>query len=463
MGDALEREKAAIPDGLRGAGAGANPLSRILGFRSLIRFALPTMTVMVFMGLYTVVDTIFVARFVDENALAAINVVCPVINLIVGLAAMLSTGGSAIIARKMGAGDEERARRDFTLIILAGAVLGVAVSVFGTVFIDGIVQALGAGRTLFPYCKSYLSVILAFAPACVLQVLFQNLIVTAGRPGIGMLLAFGSGTANAVLDCVFMGPLRMGIAGAAVATGIGYAIPTVTGVAFFSVTKGSLRFRAPVLDAKTLGECCFNGSSEMVGQLASAVTTFLFNAGMMRLLGETGVAAITIIVFSQFLLSSLHFGFSMGVAPVISYNHGSGDRARLKRIYRGCLAFLAAVSLCVFVFAVSCREPLVGLFAPQSPFLRRLASDGLLLYSPAFLFCGLNIFASASFTALSNGKDSAILSFLRTFGFVTIGLVALPRVLGTTGIWIAVPVAEACSLIVSAAFILRHRGRYGYL
>ena len=159
-----------------------NPLSQDFTIKSLLKFAFPTILMMIFMGLYTVVDTIFVARFVDTNALSALNIVCPIINLIVGLGTMLATGGSAIVARKMGAGEQQKAAQDFTLIISAGVFLGVLIAVVGTAFIDRIVWGLGASGILFPYCKEYLFVLLLFTPASILQVLFQNLIVTAGRP-----------------------------------------------------------------------------------------------------------------------------------------------------------------------------------------------------------------------------------------------------------------------------------------
>ena len=278
-----------------------NPLSQNFTIKSLLKFAFPTIFMMIFMGLYTVVDTVFVARFADTNALSALNIVCPIINLIVGLGTMLATGGSAIIARKMGAGEHTRAAQDFTLIIGFGVLSGVLIVIFGTVFIDQIVWRLGAGNILFPYCKEYLFILLLFTPANILQVLFQNLIVTAGRPGIGMVLGVSAGTANILLDYIFMGPLEMGIKGAALGTGIGYMIPAVTGLLFFSTRKSTLYFRKPVMNISLLAESCANGFSEMVSQSAAAVTTYLFNRIMMKLLGENGVAAITIIIYTHYL------------------------------------------------------------------------------------------------------------------------------------------------------------------
>lgn len=439
-----------------------NPLSHVLDIKSLLKFAFPTIVMMLLMGLYTIVDTIFVARFVGTNALSALNIVCPVINLIVGLGTMLATGGSAIVARKMGEGENVRASQDFTLIVAAGALLGVAITVLGAVFIDSIIWRLGASGILFPYCREYLFLLLLFTSASMMQVLFQNLIVTAGRPGIGMALGISAGAANILFDYIFMVPLQMGIKGAALGTGIGYLIPTVAGILFFTVGNGSLQFRMPVMDIHILAGSCTNGFSEMVSQTASAVTTFLFNRTMMKLLGEDGVAAITIIIYTQFLLTALYIGFSMGVAPVISYNYGKQDNARLKKVFSICMRFIILASIVIFGVAYVFGSPLVSFFAEKGTSVYEIARNGFLIFPFSFLFCGLNIFTSATFTALSNGKLSAVLSFLRTFGLILVFLLILPELMGVAGVWLAVPIAELLTMVVALSFLYQNKDRYHY-
>lgn len=430
-----------------------NPLSENFTIKSLLKFAFPTILMMIFMGLYTVIDTVFVARFVDTNALSALNIVCPVINLIVGLGTMLATGGSAIVAREMGAGEQRKAEQNFTLIILAGILLGVLIALLGIFFTDRIVWGLGASRILFPYCKDYLFVLLLFAPASILQVLFQNLIVTAGHPETGMALGVSAGIANILLDYIFMVPLQMGIKGAALGTGIGYTIAAVIGLWFFSAAKSSLHFRKPVIDFSVLTESCTNGFSEMVSQAAAAVTTFLFNRIMLELLGEDGVAAITIIIYMQFLLSALYIGFSIGVAPIISYNYGRKDKKQLRNVFCICMRFIVLVSISVFAIAFLFGSPLVDIFARKGTPVYKIARNGFRIFPFSFLFCGVNIFTSATFTALSNGKLSAILSFLRTFGLITVLLLTLPKLLGVMGVWLAVPIAELLTMIVAVSFL----------
>ena len=317
-----------------------NPLAESFNVISLIRFAFPSMVMMLFMGLYTIVDTIFVARFVDMNALSSINIVCPVINLIVGLGTMLATGGSAVVAKKMGNGNTGEARSNFTLIVVAGAVIGLLITAAGLVFLDEIIWGLGASKVLFPYCKDYLTIQLICAAFNMMQVLYQNLFVTAGKPALGLALAVLAGTSNIVFDYVFIVLLQMGVGGAAIGTGIGYMIPTIIGTLFFLTKRSELHFCKPDMDASVLLKSCSNGASELVSQCSTAVTTFLFNGTMMKLLGEDGVAAITVLIYSQFLLTTLTIGFSMGTAPVVSYNYGSGNVKQLKKTVRICFSFI---------------------------------------------------------------------------------------------------------------------------
>lgn len=435
-----------------------NSLDRSWSAGSLLRFAAPTAAMMLFMGLYTMTDTLFVARLVHTDALSAVNIVCPVVNLTVGLGTMIAAGGSALVSRKMGEGASREAREAFTLLVTAGAVIGLLILLAGTLWMEEIIDALGASRQLFPYCRDYLTVLLWFAPSSVLQTLFASLFVTAGRPGLGFGLSFLAGASNILFDWVLMALCGLGIRGAALGTGLGSLIPAAAGVVFFARGRGALFFTRPRWRWAVIRESCLNGSSEMVGQLATAVTTFLFNSAMMDLRGEDGVAAVTILIYSQFLLNTLFIGYSMGVAPVFGFYRG--NRNRVLQVCRISIRFIAAVSLLVFAASSLGGPHIVRLFTGGSPEVGDIAEKGFGIFSFSFLFSGLNIFASAMFTALSDGRTSAALSFLRTFGLLAGGILLLPRILGITGVWLAVPAAEGLTSLVSVLCLIRLRGRY---
>lgn len=441
----------------------SNSITKDFKFFSLIRFSLPTMIMMIFMSLYTIVDGIFISRLLGTDALSASNIVFPVISIILAVGIMLSTGGSALIARKLGEGKEKEARESFSFLLLISFLFGVIILILGILFIKPIICILGATDVLLPYCIDYLSVSLFLAPAAMLQMMFQTFFVTAGKPFIGLLLTISGGIANMVLDYLFMGPFQMGISGAALATGIGQLIPAVIGLFYFFFIRHSLYITKPVFRFSVIKESCLNGSSEMVTNLSCAIVTYLFNITMLNFLGEAGVAAITIVLYGQFLFNALYMGFSMGVAPVISYNYGSQNHPLLRRIFKICINFISISSIIITLTALVSSPVIVGIFTPTGTDTYYIAQTGFFLFSINYLFAGINIFASSMFTAFSDGKVSAWISFIRTFVLIVLNILLLPYFLGVNGVWLAVPVAEFMTLFLSVYFFYKKRKLYHYI
>lgn len=441
----------------------SNSLAQKITLKSLLVFSLPTIIMMVFISIYSMVDGIFVSQLISTDALAAVNIVFPIPCIIMAVGIMLSTGISAIIARKMGEGKTREAKENFTLVIIIGIIVGIAMTTLGLIFAEPLLRLLGAAGDIYPLAKAYLLPFLWFIPANVLQLLFQMLFVTAGKPGLGLATTISGGLANIVLDYVFIKPLQMGIAGAAIATGIGFCIPAVFGLIYFSVKqKGTLSFVRPKWDGKVLLKTCINGSSEMVTNLASAITTYLFNITMLRLLGSDGVAAITIVLYAQFLLTAVFLGYSSGVAPLISYNYGNKDIPQQQKIFKISLRFIIITSLLMLGVAIFGGQYITLIFTTRGSLVFDYALHGFYLFAISFLFMGINIFASSLFTALNNGKISALISFLRTFVFIVGAILLLPLIFNVDGVWLAIPIAELLGIIVSIVCIVKMRKTYQY-
>lgn len=438
-------------------------LSKKFTFASLMMFALPTTIMMIFTSLYTIIDGFFVSRFVGTNALSSINIVYPAINIVLGISIMFSTGSCAIVAKKLGEGKKEEARAAFSSIIYLNIGVGAAIAVLGNLFAAPLVRLLGASDVLMSDCITYMRWQMAFAPALMLQMLFQMYFITEGRPGVGLFLTVLAGVSNAVLDYLLIVPLKLGVAGAAIATVTGYMVPAIIGLIYFAVSRKMLWLVKPRLTAAELVETMINGSSEMVTNLSSGIITFLFNILMMRYAGEDGVAAITIIQYSQFLLNALYMGFSQGVSPVISYNYGSRNASQLKQAFKTSLIFTAVTSLLVFMTAQLGGAFIVSLFALPGTAVYDLARHGFMIFAFGYLFSGINIFSSALFTALSNGKVSAIISFVRTLCLILLCLLLLPLLLELDGVWLAVPVAEAGGFILCLYFLKKYAKIYSYM
>lgn len=415
---------------------------------ALLKFAFPSIIMMIFMSLYTIVDGIFISRFLGSNALSSLNIVFPVINVVIAIATMLGTGGNAIISKYLGEGRDRDARECLTQFTVIGLAISLLLLVLTQIFLTPLCRALGSTDVLLADCRAYLSVSLMFAPACMLQTLFQSYLVTAGMPALGLFLTIGAGILNAVLDYVLILVFPMGIAGAAIATGIGQSVPAVAGLFYFLLSRKGLYFTRFRLHPKELFMACYNGSSEMVTQLSNAVITFLFNLIMLELAGENGVAAITILLYGQFLFNGFYLGFSIGISPIVGFQYGAGNRKQLRSIYRTSFLFVLASSVALTAIAVISSTPLVSVFT-RDPETFALADAGFRIFAFNFLFSGFNIASSGFFTALSNGRVSAIISFLRTLVFIVLSLLILPRFFRITGAWLAIPVAEFLTLVLA--------------
>lgn len=375
------------------------------------------------------------------------------VNVAIAISTMLGTGGSTIISKYLGEGKKEHAREALTQFVVLALVLSFVLLIISEIFLTPISRFLGASDILLADCRMYLGTAMLFAPACMLQAVFQSFLVTAGRPGLGLALMIGAGISNMVLDYVLIVPCQMGIAGAALATGIGQCIPAVCGLCFFLFTRNELRFCRFTFSAKEIGSACYNGSSEMVSQLSNAVITFLLNIVMMSLAGENGVAAITILLYGQFLFNAVYMGFSIGISPIIGFQYGAGNRQKLRNIYKIAFLFVIVSSVLVVAVAVIFSPAIVTIFTKEQR-TWELASVGFRIFAINFLFSGINITSSGFFTALSNGKVSALISFSRTLVFIVISLLILPRIFHITGAWLAILVAEFLTMIISG---LMHR------
>ncbi len=439
----------------------ADPLARSYTLAGLARFAAPSIAMMVFLSVYTIVDGIFISNFVGTLALGAVNIIFPLISLEMGLGIMLATGGNAVIARRLGEGDAARARQNFSFMLAAAVLTGLAIETLSLLFLPQVISLLGASAAQYPYCRDYAVAMLLFAPALFLQVGFQSYFVTAGRPKLGLLVMLGAGLVNMALDYLLIP--RIGVAGAGLATGLGYMVPATAGLVYFLRPRGGeLYLVRPRREAGLLASACLNGSSELVSNLANAVSTFLFNIMFMRFYGEDGVAAITMALYFQFVFAAVYFGYAGGVAPIISYKFGSGDTAGLRQVVRDSLRFILGVSAANFVFSLLVSGPALLLFAGGDREVAAIAQAGFPLFALSFLFAGVGIFASNMFTALSDGPTSALISFMRTLFFLAPAILLLPLALHETGLWLAVSLAEGLGALVAAVCLLRKRSQYQY-
>ena len=439
-------------------------LSDHFTFSKLIRFALPSVVMMIFTSIYGVVDGLFVSNFVGKTPFAAINLVMPFIMILGGVGFMIGTGGSALVAKTLGEGKNETAQRYFTMMILLTLVLGALLTVLGILFMRPVSYLLGATDAMIEDCVQYGRAVLAFNAAFMLQNVFQSFLITAEKPQLGLAVTIAAGVTNMVLDALFIAVFKWGVVGAAVATGLSQCVGGLLPLLYFLLPNRSLlRLRPTRLEWRPLVKACTNGSSELMSNISSSLVGMLYNFQLMKMIGEDGVSAYGVLMYVQFIFIAIYIGYSIGTAPIIGYHYGAQNHGELKNMLRKSLFLMSVSGLLLTLLALLLAQPMAQLFVGYDAESCALTIHAFRIFSFVFLLAGLNIFLSSFFTALNNGAVSAAISFLRTLVFQTSSVLILPLFIGVDGIWWAAAVAEVCAFLISLIFLLAKRGRYHYL
>ena len=439
-------------------------LSEHFTYKKLFRFCLPTIAMMLCTSIYGIVDGFFVSNYVGKTAFAAVNLIMPFLMILACFGFMIGTGGSALVGKTLGEGNREKANRYFTMMVYLTVILGVIVSVIGVVFMRPISYMLGASEAMIEDCVVYGRIINAFNMAFMFQYLFQSFFVTAEKPQLGFIVTVAAGLTNMVLDALFVAVFDWGLAGAAWASVIGQCVGGLLPLIYFMRPNSSLlRLTKTRLEAGPLIKACLNGSSELMTSISASFVGMLYNFQLLKYAGENGIAAYGVVMYTQMIFSAIFLGYTIGTAPIVSYHYGAGHHDELKNMLKKSVVIMLGSGVAMLFLAKGLARPLSGMFVGYDPELRDITRGALAVYAYAFVLFGLNMFASAFFTALNNGAVSAAVSFLRTLVFQTFAVLVLPIVLGLEGIWWAVTVAEGLALLVSAAFIVGKRKQYRYL
>ncbi len=439
-------------------------LSDHFTYRRLLRFVLPSIMVILFTSIYSIVDGFFVSNYAGKTPFAALNLIYPALMIVSSLGFMIGTGGSAIVSARLGAGKAKEARQIFTMLVYVLVLAVLVISVCGFVWIRPIALFLGATEDLLPYCILYARVLFCSMPFFTLQFFFQSFFVVAEKPGLSLKISIVSGVINVILDFVLVGLLGYGLFGAAVATAMGQLIGGTVPIVYFSRKNNGtpLHFVRAPFSWRIVKDTCINGSSEMVTNLAASVVSILYNLRLLALAGEDGVSAYGILMYVNFIFASILFGYAVGSAPIVSFNFGAKNTKELQNMFRMSLRLLTVTGLVLFAVSEGLAVPLSYIFAGYDADLLAMTIHGFRLYNFTFLVFGFNVWGSSLFTALNNGVISAILSFLRTFVLSVLTVLILPQLFGIDGVWVAAFVTELLALFVTGFFFVRKRATYQY-
>lgn len=438
-------------------------LSDHFDYRKLLRFTLPSIIMLVFTSVYGVVDGFFVSNFAGKTPFAAVNFIMPFLMMLGAIGFMFGTGGSALIAKTLGEGDSKKANSLFSFIIYVSVFCGVLLAVFGFVYLRPIAAALGAEGELLDGCVEYGRIILLALPAFILQCEFQCLFVTAQKPSLGLYITVLAGVTNMVFDAVLVGVFPLGIKGAALATAFSQFAGGIIPILYFARRNSSLlRLGKTKPDFKGILKTCANGSSELMSNISMSLVGMLYNIQLLKYAGENGIAAYGVLMYVSFTFVSVFIGYSVGVAPVISYHYGAENYDEEKGLLKKSVVIITIFALSMCVGALLLAKPLSHIFVGYDKELFDMTVRGFIIYSFSFLFSGFAIFASSFFTALNSGVISAAISFLRTMVFQVAAVMIFPLIWELDGIWFSVIAAEVMAVITSVIFLLAAKNKYKY-
>lgn len=439
-------------------------LSDHFTYRRLIRFVIPSVAMMILTSIYGVVDGLFVSNFVGKTPFAAVNLVIPFTMILGAFGFMLGTGGTALVAKTLGEGRQEEANRIFSMLIYFALGLGVLLTIFGIAVLKRIVIKMGADDAMLRHCMIYGRIVLLGIPFYMLQNMFQNFLIAAEKPQLGLIVTIAAGVTNMVLDALFIAVLGWGVAGAAAATALGQCVGGLIPFVYFARKNSS---RLALVKTKLLGgallRTCTNGSSELVSNISMSSVGMLYNAQLMKVAGENGVAAYGVILYVNFIFIAIYLGYAYGSAPIVAFNYGAGKKAELQNVLKKSLKLLLGTGIVLLSIGVLFAGVLSGLFVGYDAQLYAMTVRGLRFYAVSFLLSGFNIYGSSFFTALNNGVVSAAISFLRTVVFEVAAVLILPLFFGLDGVWCAITVAGLASILITIGAFSALRRRYQYL
>lgn len=419
-------------------------------YKTYFKFTLPNMIGLIAMSSVSLVDGYFVSNFVSSVALAAVNIIIPLITVVFGISIMLTIGAAVLIGTYLGEGRVDKASAVFTKVMITITAMSLFFTVVCFIFSEEVSRLLGANDEIMVYAVPYLEMVSIFFLFQALEYSLSVMIRTDGNPYLaGAAVLFGA-VLNFILDYVFIVQMKMGISGAALGTGLSFMASTFLILFHFFLKKGRLYVTKKIGKWKEIIYASYNGSSELLSEASVAVTAYLFNNIMVQNFGTYGVEAFTVINYALWAVNMLCYAVGDSLVPLISINYGALKYKRIQKILslsRMSVIFIGAVAFALFTFI---PEKIIA--ALLDPVTNKDAFDTALIFAYyakyAFLFIGLNIVFSSSFTAFQKPLHSVATAISRGLILPVAFILIMPLIFQKTGIYTAVPLAETVTMIL---------------
>lgn len=414
----------------------------------ILMFALPSIGMQLVDNTYQIADGYFISNFISEAAFEAENLIFPPLLIVMSVGLMFGTGASALIAKELGEGRKEKARQLLSMMITVLTAVSLVLSAALYFLLPTIARWVGASEAMMPGCITYGRVLAFFMPFQMLSMAFHPLLITAERPGLGLVTTISNAVANILLDWAFVAGFGWGMRGAAIATGLAWMVSAVIPMFYFFNPKNNLHFVRSGRDIRSLGKCLYNGASEMADAISYAVVALIFNLRLLHFLGDDGVGAYAVSEYMGGLFIAVFYGISMSIVPVVGYHLGQRNVKELRSLRRNGLLLTGGFGLLMAVLSYTLAVPVSRIFVGKNPDLTALAAHALRIISLYFLLTGVTTYSSSYFTGLNQGGASLAIALTKSFIGPLIMVFLLPAIMGADGIWYSSPVAEVLAILV---------------
>ncbi len=424
--------------------------------KTILQFSVPSIIAMLLQTAITITDGYFTGNYVGENALAAINLGLPILYFYLGVGLCVGVGGTVICGRLLGAEEKYKASEVLSQTLATAVAICILTSIAVFLLFSPILKVLRADGELSGFFTQYYRIMLFTYPLMVVGTILGMFLRVDGKPQICMLVGILSSVLNAILDFLFVGRLSMGVQGSAIASLIVQIIGVCVQLVWFLRPAGSIGFRCFRFDKAVSRETILNGSSEFIGEMASAISMFAFNYVLMKYVGSEGVAAFTILGFAVYGYSMVAIGFGQGLTPLVSVCWGAKEQKTAMELRGMTNQILFTIGFLFAVFFFIFGKRYAGMFG-CSENVADMVSAGFRIYAVTFLFMGYDVINSMYFTSCGDALSSALISSLRGI-ILLLGFTFLFSALwGMTGVWLAAPASESLTMIVTVWLITKHK------
>ena len=444
-------------------------LSDHFTFKKIFKFTLAPILMMIFTSIYWIVDGFFISNYVGTSAFAGVNLIFPVIMVVACLGFMFGSGGAALVSKRLGEGDVEKANKTFSLITYAAFAIGLASSIIFFFLVRPIAQgfakinSVNTTEEMINDATIYGRIMIAGVSIYVMQTYFHPYFSVNEKSMHGFLFTLASGVLNMFLDFLLIGIFKLGVVGAAIASLSGMTLGAIGPFLYFKFSRKNLiKLGKTAFNFRDIWQSITNGCSEFVSNVSGSIITIIFNIQLLKYIGEDGVSAYGVIGYVCFVFFAIFIGYSVGIAPVIGYNLGAKNTEELTNVLRKSFVIVFGVGLVMAGLAIALASPIAYIFTNSSESLHKLSTRAMMIFSTCYLFTGYSMFGSSFFTALNNGIISAIISVCRTLVFQLAAVFVLPLIMGVDGIWVSIIIAEFLAALMTIILITAFEKRYGY-